>query len=854
MMYSLDTSCFYTDEEVQIQTKLRGLKLEISALKQKQNKMEQEAAEQMTSGKLKLLTQQYDTLKEEFKILLQSNTSTRELRKESVKDSNLIAVFDSFLTRTLNINQDEITKDLFIVETYYFKVLEDLIKYGFIYEKHKYVCFTASAGQIRTKKTMFIKESVWERHHSTLMCGLDPEQINQRGGVNINKYLAYLALCNTATEPWPEFDIQKSIVVDDFVSPVQTTVDFIDDRTYEITRQDMEFPIVHTDGCGMILPRKSVKSMMVRLPWVKGLLVPFPFDKFIREHNREAKHAKYGRVTDIYGVEHDILKEKIEVIFTKSQFKMWAYYNSWEDYKEKFTRYGCEAAKCNEEEDKIKNAKLNYQMLQTLTDITDDELKDLAAKTIDTIQNIGSRKETMLGVLGVGEWNSNKNYYQQALEHYPELLRDTYSKEILKQVKKKITNNAKGGKIYIDGKYTFIVPDLYAFCEQLVLGEGEPRGLLADQEVSCSLYPDGEPLDCLRSPHLYREHAVRANKVNKDIGRWFVSKGIYTSCHDPISKILQFDNDGDKALVCREKKLVEVAKRNMEGIYPLYYEMRKAEPELISSESIYKGLEAAYSGGNIGTISNNISKIWNSGQADLEIVKILCMENNFTIDYAKTLYKPERPKQVAKQIQSYTKNKVPYFFTYVKDKTDGHVEERNESVVNRLGQLIPKVRLNFNAANLGYFDYRILMSGGSMDNEDLKTIVINEYTNQDQKKRFMEVVQMNGDWTGDNQYMYRLIREKLIQHGGDPRHVVDILVEYLYVHKQSSYKTTLWSCFGDIIVDNIKRNLRTDAQCQRCGARIEESGQRLKYCDSCRVEVQREKTRERVQKYRKKTV
>ena len=45
---------------------------------------------------------------------------------------------------------------------------------------------------------------------------------------------------------------------------------------------------------------------------------------------------------------------------------------------------------------------------------------------------------------------------------------------------------------------------------------------------------------------LYMEHAVR--KIVKDpaIYDWFYTGGVYTSCHDLISRILQFDVDGDQ--------------------------------------------------------------------------------------------------------------------------------------------------------------------------------------------------------------------------------------------------------------------------------------------------------------------
>ena len=194
------------------------------------------------------------------------------------------------------------------------------------------------------------------------MCGLTIERINELGGVNINKFLSYLALCNSATEIWDDFCIDKAIVVDDFETDVNGVVDFINDKDYSITRKQMDVPIEHTDGCGMVLPSKCKKNKMVRPPWIKGLMSPFPFDLFIKEANKNDDGKYYGKVKDIYGKEWDILKDGIETIFTKSQFKMWKYYPNqvdkdgkvikygWDLYKEYYKQYGCQAGKCNEEE------------------------------------------------------------------------------------------------------------------------------------------------------------------------------------------------------------------------------------------------------------------------------------------------------------------------------------------------------------------------------------------------------------------------------------------------------------------------------------------------------------------------
>jgi len=631
-IYSVDTSFFYNEKENKIHNKLNKAYRFKNHVKKLRNKKNISAAfglklERHFTSINKRIKKLKDLLYAEFA----NNTEIRTLNESKIGKKHVISVFDSVLTRTLGIKQDTFSEDLIVVQTYFFNILEDIILNGFMFKGEKYVCFTASAGQIRTKKTVFIKESVLNKHQNSLTCGLSVDDINKQGGVNINKYLAYLALCNSATDPWTDFDIDKVIVVDDMETTVRSVVDFIDEKNYEITRKEMDILINHTDGCGMILPRKSKKSMMIRLPWIKGLLVPFPFDKFIREHNRNSD-IKCGIVTDIYGKQHDLLKDGIEIILTKSQFKMWKYYSDWDAYKEKFKKYNCQAGKCNEEEDLPANAKLNYQMLQTLTDMTDDEISEICKSTISSIMNIGKDKKTMLKVLGVVESNKYKNYLQQALEIYPELLSDTYSKEILKNVKRSMVKEARAGKIDVEGKYTFICPDLYAFCQWLILGEKQPSGLLANGEVSCRLYKNMPKLDCLRSPHLYLEHAVRTNVVDKEKGRWFITNGLYTSVHDPISKILMFDNDGDKSLVCADPTIIKVAERNMTDIVPLYYNMATAGKDIISNQAIYQGLKAAYTGGNIGIISNNITKIWNSGNVNLDVIKWLCMENNYVID------------------------------------------------------------------------------------------------------------------------------------------------------------------------------------------------------------------------------
>ena len=160
------------------------------------------------------------------------------MRKEYIKDKNVISIFESSLTRALDEKIDELTDDIMVVRVFYFDIIKDLILNGFVYNNEKYIYLTSSAGQIRAKKTVFIKERLWEEHKKTLMCGIDIDVINEKGGVNVNKFLAYLALTNSATVLWEDFNIDKTIVVNDFETNVFDEVDFIDDETYTIERKE----------------------------------------------------------------------------------------------------------------------------------------------------------------------------------------------------------------------------------------------------------------------------------------------------------------------------------------------------------------------------------------------------------------------------------------------------------------------------------------------------------------------------------------------------------------------------------------------------------------------------------------
>lgn len=462
-------------------------------------------------------------------------------------------------------------------------------------------------------------------------------------------------------------------------------------------------------------------------------------------------------------------------------------------------------------------------MLQTLSDMKDDEIEKLTKQSIEEIQSIGNDYQTTMRLLGATDYNKNPSWFQEALMIYPELFRDPYCRDILKQTKQSLVKQAKGGRLRVNGKYLFLSPDLYAFCEWLFLGEQNPKGLLEDGEVYTTEFKNGDELACLRSPHLYREWPIKKNKRNEEIDKWFgMTKCIYTSCHDLISRILQFDNDGDKALVVKDRLLTKIAKRNMEGIVPLAYNLKKAKAELLSGESMYRGMALAYTGGNIGPISNNITKVWNSGEIgeeQLNVVKWLTYTNNQVIDYAKTLWLADPPKEVKNIIKSYTKAKVPDFFIYAKDKELHQVEQPNNSTMNRIAASIPNPKLIF-SKSISKFDYRMLMNLDCDFSISSDSPVVKAYDYWNIRQDLFNGEDLNQK--DQDLYKYKQIRKKIIEESQkDLDYIVNTLVAVLYTSRRASAKKTLWNCFGDVILENLKQNLEGEGKvCQICGKRF----------------------------------
>lgn len=460
---------------------------------------------------------------------------------KNMKFSKKIAEFSSELTRAMGLKHMDFTFDQIIVNWKSIDVLEQMVLEGITMrllnpdgtttDKH-YRFYTASAGQLRRDKIQMISVDMWEKIHERIECGLTWDVINQKSGSNCTKFLAYTALPGSATEEWTDFDIDRCIVVPEFKGKVTAEMMYIKpDYTYKNEVCTVE--IDHTDGCGMMLPSVSESNFMVRGPYHKGLLCVFDFIQFCKEHNVPAV------IKDIYGLEHDLIKEDIRIIFTESMFKMYKFFDSWQQFKDVFKKCGAKFGRTNYEEDEIDNTTLCYQMLQTLQDFTDEEVLEFTKHTHTKIMNVTKNKKSMLDTLKAK--TDSLNPYKAALAYYPEMLWEGYTRTQLKDTRKRMLLDAKSGKILMKNKRLFAIPDLYAACEFWFCGIEEPKGLLQGDEIAAKPFINYDKADVLRSPHLYCEHFIAPITHDPNIYKWFTTNGAYTSCHSMVSRVLQFD-------------------------------------------------------------------------------------------------------------------------------------------------------------------------------------------------------------------------------------------------------------------------------------------------------------------------
>lgn len=389
------------------------------------------------------------------------------------------------------------------------------------------------------------------------MLGLPDDVVNAKGGCNIGKRLAYngLLLSTSFIPNDYQLTLDDCLIVPDFETIINEKVECIDHDDNSITNisvRNEDIKISQTDGAGMFLPGVLPYSCQIRCGHIKGCVFPLDFRKFLQLDEVEGVKPS-AIVSDPWGKKHDVIKENIKIILTASQVKMWKYYDSWEELKEAYNTHNKKIAINNFAEKSKGWEKTGYQFNQTLDSnkLTDEKIKDLCADTLDYLNEMKTDANKIAEIL------SEPNL-SNAIKAYPELIQDKYIQKKMENKFRSERREACGNKLILkDSLYAYICPDLFAFCEWLFCGIENPKGIIPREQVYCSFYNEEpynkyEVVDCLRSPHLYMEHGIRKlvkDEVLDQCKEWFVGDDLVVSSHDLLCRILQFDVDGDHALI-----------------------------------------------------------------------------------------------------------------------------------------------------------------------------------------------------------------------------------------------------------------------------------------------------------------
>ena len=664
-------------------------------------------------------------------------------------------------------------------------------KRGFTLNGKKFVRLMSGSGQIRRNTITFIREDLYKPIFESLLCGLTLDDFGK--DFNAAKYNAYFGLNMSGCHLLPDSLSPNVCIIDDYeqIRPHEIVNHVTEKEVEYITLPDEDLVIsddidkfIVSDGVAVrksdgaeFTIRKGIKkyvkseyydeiedspclnsfdgqgiaspewmervsnylgldyipsAVIVRCPWVKGLLVNVPLTEWMYKNGITEVTDSFGKVRRI---------EDIDCFISKSQFKMHKIYkkkcdklgvNAWDYHQTKMLEnnllWGITKVAPAVDDD-IKA--LNYQYLQALQ-LENEDIDKLCEQTEDFLQSLccGDLEVVYNSLLVNGknfiedEFEDDdiprktdfKKLYQQAIEANPAMINDKYIRScIVKECEVKF-NQTKLGKILVDGNFQFIISDPIAQLEWIAKNHGG-----ADVDV-VGVVPSGmtysnywlnkqaDEIVLMRSPLIDRNEIAK-RKLVKETNHYFryLSSGLVYPIND-LTALQQggCDMDGDIAF-STNNEIVRKGSMKYGEAKPLYYKLSTTDlVGRISSINMIKadvrGLNSAV--GKISNVAGSLYALLENYSADGK--EYNCIYNSIValgqivgmeIDRIKTAVAPTKPCDW-KPLQ------IKRF-----QDADGNVicascdDERNG--INRHNALVPDIKPYYFRYNYDYIDKAI---------------------------------------------------------------------------------------------------------------------------------------------------
>lgn len=433
--------------------------------------------------------------------------------------------------------------------------------------------FIGTANSIKKNTIIFVNVDVYDKLMWHMNNGRDMNK-----PVIPAKLEAYLALSCSGSIPLKEFP--RIAVVNDCIThaivPEIIHLDYtdvtIDEPVMEIL-YNQEIEINGSDGFGLMTPEFSKKvnaqlggnpdecvTFNSRCAFTKGMLVPFDFVAFA-----EQKANGNYIITDVWGNEQDV--RNCDVILTESMLKLWDSYSSCEDYVRNCNEHGydfCIAKTAPHELDSLQTS--NYQFLQDYTNLTDDDINELVAPTVNHIKDaLGMDwRKLLLYMCGKGLDEKTFKYADpiaRAIMVCPEIVNDKYIRSRIEKMIAKTIKDAKIGVLRFRGNFQIITGDPYCLAESIF---GLPKnGLLKCGEAYSKYWIDRnvDLVTAFRAPMIVHNNVGQLKIThNSEIDYWYQyikSTIVLNNFSDICIRECGCDYDSDTFMTTDNKILVE---------------------------------------------------------------------------------------------------------------------------------------------------------------------------------------------------------------------------------------------------------------------------------------------------------
>ena len=415
------------------------------------------------------------------------------------------------------------------------------IKNGVILNGVSFKRLYGTTGGIKKNTIIFVAESIHRELRERIECG-------RKEDIKIvpAKYEAYKSLASSASTPVSNIEPHRILVVEDHITNFKADATEVKECLGEKPNitivKDMEMELEASDGNGAISPELSLQwandmgetylptGFVMRNAFCKGCLFTFDIKAFVEEIAIK-QHGKSNIVTDIWGNDVDV--SKVDMVLCASMLKLWYAYDSIEHYIEccEDNGFGFSVTKITPKYLENERA-MTYQFLQSLY-LDDEDIKELTQPTVDEIKSVLEEdyRKTILYLNGTNMKEKNvwinEMDYIRALMIDKRMMDDPFVKHRVHNMMKKQINDAKFGRIKVNGCYTIIASDIYGLMEWIfgievdgVIG----KGLLVKEEFYSDYWNKREvkQVVAMRAPMCTHANIKKMNFVQSDETiKWF---------------------------------------------------------------------------------------------------------------------------------------------------------------------------------------------------------------------------------------------------------------------------------------------------------------------------------------------